>query len=103
MRSYLTKALAVMALAALIGIPWGQYNEQAADDAATMTQEQWLAHMDYSQKLAADSARLPGTLVITTILITGLVCIYEFFVFMSGLVMDRLVGPSNHYDRKPSV
>ncbi len=93
MRSYLTKALAIVLLVTLFGIPWGIYNEQLTEDARTMSQEQWLDVMDYSQSASANATGLYGTLVTALILFTAFVCIYEFTKLIAGMFIDRVLGP----------
>jgi uncharacterized protein involved in cysteine biosynthesis len=93
MRSYFTKALAIVLLVALFGTPWGFYNEQLAEDARTMSQKQWLGVMDYSQSNSANSAGLYGTLIASLILFTAFVCFYEFAKLLAGMFLDRVLGP----------
>lgn len=95
MRSHLTKAIAVLLLVAFFGIPWGLYNEHLAEEARTMSHEQWLAKMDYSQSATVEAAGLTGTLLGTLIVFTGLMCIYEFTKLVAGMIVDRVMGPED--------
>jgi len=94
MRSYFTKALAIVVLATLLGIPWGFYNQQLVEDASAMSQQQWLEHMEYSQEATANATGFTGTLVVSIIMTTGLVCIYEFIKLACGMIVGLFFGRS---------
>ncbi len=95
MRAHITKALAVLLMTAFIGIPWGFYMEQAREDARTMTQEQWLELMNYSQMTYENHAGFIAAIFTTLFILAGFVCIYEFTKLVSGMVVDRVMGPED--------
>lgn len=77
-RQMVSKAIAVLGWVVVIGYPWGLYSRRVIEDARTMTQEQWLAHMEMEQTLAANSVGLLGTMLYCLVIMVALATIYEF-------------------------
>lgn len=101
MRAYIIKAVAVLSLTAFFGIPFGFYMEQAREDARTMTQEQWLEFMKYTQMSYENHAGFIAALFTTLVICAGLVCIYEFAKLVSGKLIDRVLGPQKRREPDP--
>lgn len=98
MRTNTSKAIAVLALGLLIGIPWGFYSEQVRHDAQTLSHSEWIQHMHVQQALAAHGADFYGTLLFAIIGLAGFAVIYEFGWRLIRFIIDRIFGQTNSKD-----
>ena len=90
MRSYLAKAIAVVLLTVLLGIPWAMQNASIREDAQTMSQHDWLAKMGFQQSSQAEGTGFFGTLVFAFLAFIAFVTIYEFTWRGVKAAMDRI-------------